>query len=135
MKRVSFCDDVDIVEIPKYVRPKDFISHLESHILLLRLSYRSYLRDNENFVKGHMNKIVNSIVFHKDVSSIIIHKPLINNLSPFINDIFKLLELKFKHFKDAIIKESQFTHLIVFKCIGKKNKSPCIDEDLSLYNI
>jgi len=54
-------------------------------------------------------------------------------LSPFINDFFKLLELKFKKFKNLSIKESKFTYLIVFKCI--KSKSPCIDEELSIYNI
>ena len=134
MKRVSFSEEVNVIEIPKYVRPNDFISHLESYILLLRLSYRSYLEDKDKFIRGYMNKIVNSIVFHKDVSSIIIHRPSINKLSPFINDFFKLLELKFKHFKNVSIKESKFTHLIVFKCVSKR-KSPCIDEELSIYNI
>jgi len=133
MKRVSFSEEVNVIEIPKYVRPNDFISHLESYILLLRLSYRSYLANKDKFIRGQMNKIVNSIVFHEDVSSIIIHRPSINKLSPFINDFFKLLELKFKKFKNLSIKESKFTHLIVFKCI--KSKSPCIDEELSIYNI
>lgn len=134
MKKVSFSEKVHVVEIPRYVKDHDFVSHLESYILMLRLNHRRYLADKDKYLKNDMVKIVNAIVFHKDVSSIVIHRPIINKLKPFVDDFFKLLEFKFRIFKDVTIITSEYTNLIVFRYKGSK-KCPCIDEELSLYNV
>ena len=133
MKKVKFCDEINVKFIKKYKRSQNLRENIESITRLLRRDIPYYEDIRYNFMEGPLKDMAKKILSHNEVVSLIIFKSKNGFDSIKARDFFTILETSFNKYSSTIIIESD-KNMIIFN--DNSEREPIImDSEFTFYNI